>query len=217
MQENGIARKNAAMLPGSGVNLTENAYQEYPSEEDGIQIFAVLRIMKDKGIEEFLTAVERISEKYPKCRFVLAGEYETETREKYKPWVERLVERGVLKYLGYIMNVKEVMGQSHIIVHPSYHEGLSNVLLEAAACGRPVLASDVPGCRETLQNGISGDLFASESEDALIAAIEKMLSYTAEKRRMMGKYGRKYVEDHYDRAVVVQKYRDELKKIQTGV
>lgn len=217
MQEKGIALKNAAMLPGSGVNLTENAYQEYPSEEDGIQIFAVLRIMKDKGIEEFLTAVEKISEKYPKCRFVLAGEYEAETKGKYRPWVEHLEEKGALKHLGYIMNVKEVMGQSHIIVHPSYHEGLSNVLLEAAACGRPILASDVPGCRETLQNGISGELFTSQSADELIASIEKMLSYTEEKRRMMGKYGRKYVEDHYDRAIVVEKYRDELKKIQAGV
>lgn len=217
MQEKGVALKNAALLPGSGVNLTENAYQEYPSEEDGIQICAVLRIMKDKGIEEFLSAVERISEKYPRCRFVLAGEYEAETREKYRPWVERLVKKGILNHLGYIMNVKEVMGQSHIIVHPSYHEGLSNVLLEAAACGRPVLASSVPGCRETLQNGITGDLFEPRNADALTDAIEKMLSYTEEKRRMMGKYGRRYVEDHYDRRIVVERYCDELKKIQAGM
>lgn len=217
MQEKGVALKNAALLPGSGVNLTENAYQEYPSEENGIQILAVLRIMKDKGIEEFLTATETIHEKYPHCRFVLAGEYEAETKEKYKPWVERLVEKGALQYLGYISNVKEVMACSHVIVHPSYHEGLSNVLLEAAACGRPVLASDVPGCRETLQNGITGDLFKAESADELVYAIEKMLSYTEEKRRMMGKYGRKFVEDHYDRGIVVERYRDELKKIQAGM
>ncbi len=214
MQEKKVALKNAALLPGSGVNLIENAYQEYPSEEKGIQFLAVLRIMKDKGIEEFLSAAEKICEKYPTCRFVLAGEYEAETKDRYKPWVERLVEKGVLQYLGYISNVKEVMAQSHVIVHPSYHEGLSNVLLEAAACGRPVLASDVPGCRETLQNGITGDLFPAESADELMIAIEKMLSYTQEKRKMMGKYGRKFVEDHYDRGIVVEQYRDELKKIQ---
>lgn len=217
MQEKGVAIKNAALLPGSGVNLIENAYQEYPSEESGIQFLAVLRIMKDKGIEEFLTAAESIHEKYPHCKFVLAGEYEAETKDKYKPWVDRLVEKDVLQYLGYIPNVKEVMAKSHVIVHPSYHEGLSNVLLEAAARGRPVLASDVPGCRETLQNGITGDLFVAENADALLAAIEKMLSYTGEKRRMMGKYGRKFVEDHYDRGIVVEKYRDELKKIQAGM
>lgn len=217
MQEKGVALKNAGLLPGSGVNLQENAYHPYPSEENGIQFLAVLRIMKDKGIEEFLTAAETIREKYPNCRFVLAGEYEEETKDKYKPWVERLVEKGVLQYLGYISNVKEVMAESHVIVHPSYHEGLSNVLLEAAACGRPVLASDVSGCRETLQNSITGDLFAPGSSDSLIAAIEKMLSYTEEKRKMMGKYGRKYVEDHYDRGIVVERYCNELKKIQAGM
>lgn len=214
MQEKRVAQKNAKLLPGSGVNLQENAYQPYPSEENGIRFFAVLRIMKDKGIEEFLTAAENIHAKDKRCQFTLAGEYEVETKEKYKPWIERLVEQGTLQYLGYISNVKEVMADSHVIIHPSYHEGLSNVLLEAAACGRPVLASDVPGCRETLQNGISGDLFGAQNTEALIRAIERMLSYTEEKRRMMGKYGRKYVEDHFDRNIVVEHYRDELKKIQ---
>ncbi len=214
MQEKRIALHNAKLLPGSGVNLQINTYQSYPSEENGIHFFAVLRIMKDKGIEEFLTAAERLYDKNPMCQFTLAGAYEAETKEKYEPWINRLVEKGVLRYLGYISNVKEVMAASHIIVHPSYHEGLSNVLLEAAACGRPVLASDVPGCRETLQNGITGDLFEAENIDSLYAAMEKMISYTEEKRRMMGRYGRRYVEEHFDRNIVVEQYREELKKIQ---
>ena len=214
MQEKSVALKSAKLLPGSGVNLQENAYQPYPSEENGIRFFAVLRIMKDKGIEEFLTAAEQIHQKDNRCHFTLAGEYEAETKEKYKPWVDRLVEQGILNYLGYISNVKEVMADSHVIIHPSYHEGLSNVLLEAAACGRPVLASDVSGCRETLQNGISGDLFTAQDTESLILAIEKMLSYTEEKRQVMGKCGREYVEDHFDRNIVVEHYRDELKKIQ---
>lgn len=214
MQDKKVGIKNAKLLPGSGVNLKENCYQPYPSEDNGIRFFAVLRIMKDKGIEEFLTAAEKIHKKDNRYQFTLAGEYEAETKEKYKPWIDRLIEQGILRYLGYIPNVKEVMADSHVIIHPSYHEGLSNVLLEAAACGRPVLASDVPGCRETLQNGITGELFAAKDSDSLICAIEKMISYTEEKRRMMGKYGRKYVEDHFDRNIVVEHYRNELKKIQ---
>ena len=214
MQEKRVALQNAKLLPGSGVNLLENAYQPYPSEENGFRFMAVLRIMKDKGIEEFLLAAEKICAKNEQCHFLLAGEYEAETKEKYKPWIDRLIERGTLEYLGYISNVKEVMANCHVIVHPSYHEGLSNVLLEAAACGRPVLASDVPGCRETLQDGITGDLFASQNTESLIEAIEKMLSYTAQKREMMGICGRKYVEEHFDRSIVVKHYRDELKKIQ---
>ena len=213
MQEKQVALHNAKLLPGSGVNLQINSYQPYPSEENGIRFFAVLRIMKDKGIEEFLTAAEKLYDKDHTCHFTLAGAYEAETKEKYEPWVNRLVEKDVLTYLGYISNVKEVMADSHVIVHPSYHEGLSNVLLEAAACGRPVLASNVPGCRETLQDGITGDLFEAENTDSLYEAMEKILSYTEEKRRMMGKYGRRYVEENFDRNIVVEHYREELKKI----
>ena len=171
MQDRGIAVKNSRLLPGSGVNLEEHPFVKYPSEEDGIRILAVLRIMKDKGIEEYIEAAKAIHQKYPEVSFELVGEYEEETREKYEPIITELEKQGTLKYYGHIDNVPEVMAQSHIIVHPSYHEGLSNVCLEAAACGRPVLTTDVPGCRETViaaQNSDGspiGILFPAQSSD----------------------------------------------------
>lgn len=171
MQDRGIAVKNSRLLPGSGVNLEEHPFVKYPSEEDGIRILAVLRIMKDKGIEEYIEAAKAIHQKYPEVSFELVGEYEEEMREKYEPIITELEKQGTLKYYGHIDNVPEVMAQSHIIVHPSYHEGLSNVCLEAAACGRPVLTTDVPGCRETViaaQNSDgspSGILFPAQSSD----------------------------------------------------
>lgn len=200
------------LLPGSGVNLAEHPLSVYPAEQEGIIFLAVLRIMKDKGIEEYLEAAERISKEYPGTRFYLAGEYEEETRRVYEPRLEELSQKGIIRYFGHIDNVHEVMAKSHVIVHPSYHEGLSNVLLEAAACGRPVLASDVSGCRETLQQGVTGLLFKSRDAESLVQSMKTMLSYTESDRREMGLRGREYVESMFDRKKVINAYFEEIQK-----
>lgn len=212
MLQRGIGTRKDRLLPGSGVNLEEHSFQDYPKEAKGIIFLAVLRIMREKGIEEYLEAARRIHEMYPNTQFYLVGEYEEESRSVYEPLIAQLSEQGVIKYFGHIDNVPEVMARSHVIVHPSYHEGLSNVLLEAAACGRPVLASNVPGCRETLQEGVSGLLFSAKDMESLVQAIKTMLSYTEGERRHMGLKGRKYVEQFFDRKEVIDAYLEEIQK-----
>jgi len=212
LQEKGVALNNARMIAGSGINLTEHTYEVYPSEEKGITFLALIRVMKDKGIAEFLAAAKEIKAKYPQVNFSLAGEYEEETKALYEPQIEELKRDGVLKYYGYIHNIHEVITESHILVHPSYHEGLSNVLLEAAACGRPVLATDVYGCRETLISGVSGITFEARNTDSLVQAMETILSYSPEERAEMGIQGRKHVEAVFDRNIVVQTYLEEIEK-----
>lgn len=213
LQEQGIAKHNSRMLPGSGVNLTQHTCEPYPSEEEGIRFLAVIRIMKDKGIDEYLEAARRIKATHQNVLFYLAGEYEEETKEKYEPVLHRLEAEKVVKYLGHIDNVKEVMAQSHVIVHPSYHEGLSNVLLEAAACGRPILTSDIPGCRETIVPGSSGLTFTPCDTDSLVEAIEQLLALDVREREKMGLAGRAWVEAHFDRELVIAAYLEELQKI----
>lgn len=213
MHAHGIAKKNSMLLPGSGVNLKRHSFEPYPSEEDGIRILTVIRIMREKGIEEYLEMVGRLAPVHKNIMFLLAGEYEEEEREKYKPLIHRLEEKKVLKYLGHVNNVHEVMAGCHAILHPSYHEGLSNVLLEGAACGRPLLASDVPGCRETMQPDISGMLFAPCSVDAIADATGRFLLLGAKERENMGMEGRKWVEAHFDREKVLAAYEEELQKI----
>lgn len=213
MNKNGIAVENNALLPGSGVNLIEHPFRDYPTEERHVRFLAVIRIMKDKGIEEYLAAAQIMKKKDNSLKFYLVGEYEEETRSLYEPQIEELCKNKVMKYLGHIDNVEEVMARSHIIVHPSYHEGLSNVLLEAAACGRPVLASDINGCIETFSEGESGFGFAIKSTDALVNAMEKILALTTEERRQMGIAGRAWVEENFDRKIVIQTYRKELSKL----
>lgn len=206
MQQHNIACKNSMLLPGSGVNLNEHSFEQYPSEAQGIRILAVLRIMKDKGIEEYLCAAKALHTKYPHVSFELAGEYEEDSRAKYEPLIQELEADNLLKYYGHVDHIPQIMAQDHIIVHPSYHEGLSNVCLEAAACGRPVLTTDVPGCRETITVE-SGILFAPKSSASLITALETVLSYTPEMRKSMGIAGRHHVESRFSRQIVVNTYR----------
>lgn len=214
MNRHGIAVHNSGLLPGSGVNLCEHTFSPYPPETEGIIFLAVIRIMRDKGIDEYLEAarvmMRRQAETDVQIRFWLAGEYEEESRAQYEPVIRELEDSGIIRYFGHIDNVGEVMAQSHVIVHPSYHEGLSNVLLEAAACGRPVLASRISGCVETFCEGESGFGFAVKSADALVQAMEKVLALSGEERERMGRAGRKWAEDHFDRNIVLQAYRDEL-------
>lgn len=214
MNRHGIAVHNSRLLPGSGVNLCEHTFSPYPLETEGIIFLAVIRIMRDKGIDEYLEAarvmMRRQAETDVQIRFWLAGEYEEESRAQYEPVIRELEDSGIIRYFGHIDNVGEVMAQSHVIVHPSYHEGLSNVLLEAAACGRPVLASRISGCVETFCEGESGFGFAVKSADALVQAMEKVLALSGEERERMGRAGRKWAEDHFDRNIVLQAYRDEL-------
>ena len=214
MQKLGIAKTTAKMLPGSGVNLAEHPYASYPSEDDGIQILLVARVMKDKGIEEFFDAAKMIHEERKEIQFTLVGEYEKESQDFYEPWIKELSEKGILKYLGHIDYVPEVMARSHIILNPSYHEGLSNVLLEAAACGRPIAATNIPGCKETVLPGISGLLFEPKNTESLLDAIKEMLGYSASQREEMGKKGREYIEKVFDRNVVIEAYMKEIQDIQ---
>lgn len=213
MQDRGIAVKNSGLLPGSGVNLEEHPFHEYPSEAEGINILAVIRVMKDKGTSEYLEAAEKIHEQYPNAHFQLVSEYEEDERAFYEPWITRLENEGKLKYYGHVDSVTPFMEKCHIVVHPSYHEGMSNVLLEAAACGRPILCSDIHGCIEAIEKDKSGFVFEPKSTEALVTAIKRILELGEDERAEMGRLGRSYIEKHFDRQLVIKAYKEELEKI----
>ncbi len=213
MNSRKVAVNNNKMLPGSGVNLAEHPFSEYPEEKDNIRFLAVIRIMKDKGIDEYLEAAQIVRKSHQNVEFRLVGEYEEEEREHYEPVIRSLEDKGIIKYYGHIDNVSEVMADSHVIVHPSYHEGLSNVLLEAASCGRPVLAGNINGCIETFIEGESGFAFEIKSTKALVESVEKILALSYEERKNMGIAGRRWVEEKFDRNIVLQAYRSELEAL----
>ena len=112
-----------------------------------------------------------------------------------------------------VKNIDDYYAASHCVVLPSHHEGMSNVMLEGQANGRPVISTDAPGCRETFIDGVSGYMCRAKDADSLFDAMEKMIKLSDAERREMGLCGRKYVENNYDRKIVIDAYVEEIKKV----
>lgn len=204
----GIKSNRLRLLPGSGVNTEEYSILDYQTGNETNFVF-ISRIMKDKGIDHYLRAAEHIREIHSDTHFHICGFCE----EEYEDTLKELQDRHVIIYHGMVSDVKEILKVCHCIVHPSYHEGMSNVLLEGSACGRPGLCSDIPGCNEIIDDGVSGFLFKPKSTESLIEAIEKFLALSWEERKEMGLNARAKVEKEFDRNIVVNAYLEEISKI----
>ncbi len=202
-----IAGKRYHLLPGSGVNLQRFIPLEYPGE--GKTEFAFIsRIMKEKGVDQYLEAAEYIRKKYPETVFHVCGFCEQDYEEKLK----ELTERGIIHYHGMVRDVKEFLKNVHCTVHPTYYpEGLSNVLLESSACSRPIITTDRSGCREVIDDGVNGYIVNQQDSKDLIEKIEKFVQLPYEEKKQMGINGRKKVEREFDRNIVVEAYLNELK------
>lgn len=207
--EFGIRGKKERLVPGSGVNLDRHILEEYPKEDEPVRLLFVGRIMKEKGIDELLYAAEKIKQEFPKVIFELAGSYE----DDYKEIIEKKEKAGIVQFIGYQKIIHPFYKKASAAVMPSYHEGMSNVVLEAAATGRPVLASDIPGCREGFDDGITGVGFAPRNKEAFYEAVKRFLNLSYEERKEMGKNGRKKIEQEFDRNIVVKSYIEEIEKI----
>ena len=209
MLSKGVLRSAYTLIPGSGVNLSEHVLEKYPESEKPIVLVTIGRIMKEKGADEIIYAAEKIRLKHPDVVFRLIGGFDGD----YEKRVQQAVNEGVIEYLGHQSDVHHFLKNAHAIVHPSYHEGMSNVLLEAASCGRPIIATDVPGCRETYQDGVSGISFKPKDGEGLVQAIEKFLSLSYDAKVNMGISGRQKVEKEFDRNIVIEKYVNEIEKV----
>ena len=194
------------LLPGSGVNLERFKPTEYPSDETVNFVF-VSRLMKEKGIEQYLDAAEYITSKYPKARFHICGFCE----EEYKNRLEAITKSDKVIYHGMVQDMTTVLCDMHCTVHPTFYpEGLSNVLLESLACGRPIITTDRAGCREVVEDGINGYIVKQQDSTDLIEKIENFLSLTNEERKSMGLAGREKVEREFDRQFVIDAYLKEM-------
>jgi galacturonosyltransferase len=206
MKNKGIVRANYDLLPGSGVNLKQYRAMPYP-DGDTIDFIFVARVMKEKGIDQYLEAAEYITKKYPHTKFHICGFCEAE----YEGRLEECQASGAVVYHGMVSNVREYIAQTHCTVHPTYYpEGLSNVLLESSACARPIITTDRSGCREVIDNGVNGFVVRQQDSQDLIEKIEQFLALSWEERKAMGLAGRAKVEREFDRQIVVEKYVAEL-------
>lgn len=201
-----IAIGKHGLLPGSGVNLNRFTVKEYP-ESDIVKFAFISRIMKEKGIDQYLDAAKVIKEKYPKTEFHICGFCEAE----YEGKLNEYSDKGIVIYHGMIRDVARFMEKMNCIIHPTYYpEGLSNVLLEACASGRPIITTDRSGCREVVDDGINGYKVSPKNTKKLIDAIEKFLCLSKDEKRKMGYAARRKVEKEFDRQIVVNAYMKEI-------
>lgn len=194
-----VPKGRDVVLNGAGVNLDDYPYQPYP-QDNIVRYLFVGRVMHEKGVDELFAAAERMKKEYGDAvEFHIVGTFE----EAYKARMDELVHDGIVIYHGYHSDMKPFYAMASYVVLPSYHEGMSNVLLEAAASGRPLITSDIPGCREAVEDGVSGYLCVPRDADKLCDAIRKSMNASPEERENMGKIGRTRMEKHFSKQAVV--------------
>ncbi len=190
------------LLPGAGVNLDQYPEVPYPSDADGIHFLYLGRIMREKGIDELLSAMRRLKAEYDShVKFDFVGFFE----DDYQETIETMDREGILKFHGFQEDPKPYYAATHCAVLPSWHEGMSNVLLEAACTGRPLICSDIPGCREAVKNEETGFLCTVQDSESLYHAMKKFMELPQEAKEEMGKRGREKMEQEFDRRKVVEK------------
>ena len=200
--DNHIYNKESIVLPGSGVNLDKFKLLPYPDDKI-IRFIYVARVMKAKGIDEYLEAARILNKKYDNLEFHICGYCE----EDYKSIIEEEQQKGNIIYHGLVDDVQKYEKECHCLILPSYHpEGISNVLLEAAAIGRPIITTNRIGCKETVNNNITGYLIKEKDSKDLIDKIEAFISLNNDDKKEMGLLGRKKIEKEYDRNIVVNEY-----------
>ena len=195
-----ISQAKTSILKGAGVNLDYYRYQPYPSEATFHFLF-LGRIMKEKGVDELFAAMTRLQQEYEKKVILDIGGF---FEEEYKEKVRVLAEKGVIRYHGFIKDTRPYYARANCIVLPSYHEGMSNVLLEAAATGRPVITSDIPGCREAVEDGKTGYLCEVKNAEILFEKMKLMADKSAEEIEEMGRCARKRMEELFDKRKIVE-------------
>ena len=206
-EQMGIAKRKHLVVSGAGVNLEKHKFEEYPQEK-GTRLLFVGRMMRDKGIFELAEAVRKAREIYPDLTLDIIGWCEKECEELKNSFTED----GGIRYLGWQEDIHSFVKACHAVVLPSYHEGMANALLEASSSGRPVLASNIPGCREAFDDKVTGVGFEARNTQSLYEAILYFASLPNVQRAEMGRLARQKMEKEFDRKKVVEEYIKEIKK-----
>jgi glycosyltransferase involved in cell wall biosynthesis len=210
-----VRERQARLLPGSGIDLDRFAPAQLPA---GGPIFLLIaRLLSDKGIREYVAAARILRPLLPDARFQLLGGIDegnrtSISREELQSWRD---ERAI-EYLGETADVRPFIGEASAIVLPSYGEGLPRSLLEGAAMARPLVATDVPGCRDLVEDGLNGFLCAARDAASLAAAMQRLAGLPDEQRAAMGTRSRRKVQEGFSEKVVVRAYVESLDSLGRG-
>lgn len=200
-----IKKEQTVVLPGAGVNLQEFSPVPFPKDNNTKFLF-VGRIMKEKGVDELFYAIEKITEQYPETSFEFIGWYE----DDYKDQVNIMQKAGLISFYGFQPDVKPFIESCQCVILPSYHEGMSNTLLEGAAMSRALIASNINGCKEALVDKKTGFLVNVQDKESLCKAIKRFIELPTEEKEEMGRQGRIHIEKNFDKNMVVEKTIKEM-------
>lgn len=209
-----IPIKKAFVLPGEGIDLDEFKPLPKIRKDDRIVFLMVARALWDKGVREYFEAAKQIKARNPNTEFWFLGKIGVPNPTAVpKEFVDEYVKNGAINYLGVTDDVSAVVKEADCFVLPSYREGISRVIMEAASMEKPIIATDVPGCSELVDAGINGYLCVSKNTIALEDVIEEYLKLDPEKRNEMGRAGREKMREEFSLEKVSQVYIDYLKKM----
>ncbi len=210
-----VPQRSTGLVPGSGLNLGHYVpAAPAPAAQTPFRFLLVARLLKDKGIEEFAHAARLVRSENPAVEFHLlgasgAGNPNGIAADKLRAWEKE----GLVTYLGKTDDVRPYLSGADCVVLPSYREGVPRSLLEAAAMARPIIATDVVGCRDAVDDGATGMLCKVKCPEALAATMRAMIALSPAQRAAMGSAGRRKVEEQYDERLVIQKYLQALDAI----
>lgn len=200
----GVSLKSKSLVAGSGVNLEKFYFSEYPHVDNGINFLYTGRILEEKGVGLYLEAAKILTKEYPNVKFHIVG---IKDDIKYSDMVDDYHSKGIITFHGYHQDPRDFIKLSHCQVHPTYYpEGMSNVLLESSAMGRPAITTDRSGCREIIDDGETGFIIGQRSIEELLTALRKFIKLPWETKKIMGIKARAKVEKEFDRNIVIQDY-----------
>ncbi len=201
------------IIPGTGIDTDHFQLSPYPAK-NSVTFLLIARMLWDKGVGEFVEAARQIKSEFSDVHFQLLGFLDVInrtaiSRQQMQIWTEQ----GVIEYLGETNDVRDYIASSSCVVLPSYREGLPRTLLEAAAMGRPIIATDVTGCREIVRDGKNGFLCRVKDSENLGAKMKAFLQLPLEEKEKMGLEGRRLVEERFDERNVVASIVSEIEKL----
>ena len=203
-----VKEERTVVIRGSGVNLKEFPYQEYIESDNPVILFTS-RLLREKGIIDFIEAARILKTEGVQARFQIAGNVcEDNARSMTRAEMQKFHDDGVIEWLGQCDDMPDLLARSMMVVLPSYYgEGVPKVLLEAAAIGRPIVTCDAPGCREAVEHEVNGLLVSPQSPEELAEAMKGLIN-DPERRKYYGKAGRKRVEEDFHVDSVVSRTMD---------
>jgi glycosyltransferase involved in cell wall biosynthesis len=209
-----VSEQKTGLLPGSGIDLVEFSVKPLRLKKP-ITFLMIARLIVEKGVLEYIEAAKIVRKTHPEVRFELIGKYDPEHRRSISSEDFTSLKANGITYQPEERDIQKVIEKADVVVLPSYREGTPRTLLEAAAMGRPLIATDVPGCREVVEDGLNGFLCKEMNAQSLAQKINLFLALTTDEQRKMGQASRHLVEERFDEKLVVNEYSRVIHKLLT--